>query len=294
MSYLIQKDYLKQIQVDNLNQIIGSDPTILSSAELAAMEEITSYLTQKYDLASEFQDLDTYNPANVYKSANRVYLDAPAYSSSATYALNNLCLQAGNVYICTTAITVGEPFNASHWTLLGAQYSIFFAVFPQPLFDYKNVYPKGSQVFWKDSIYTAQQATNILSQNSQIQFSSIQALPVQNVFPDDPVNGSAFWGTGTAYSVPAFTSLSDTTYWTAGDNRSQQMVMTMVDIALYHVHSRISPRNIPDLRVKRYDEARSWLKSAGKGDITANLPVKQIATGGRIRFGGNVKIINRY
>jgi hypothetical protein len=46
--------------------------------------------------------------------------------------------------------------------------------------------------------------------------------------------------------------------------------------------------------VKRYDDAKAWLKAAGRGDITANLPIIQPTTGARIRYGGNVKNINSY
>lgn len=82
--------------------------------------------------------------------------------------------------------------------------------------------------------------------------------------------------------------------WLAGDNRSAQMVQYMIDVCLYHIHSRIAPRNIPQLRVDRRDEAVKWLKMAGDGSITASLPIKQPKQGGRIRYGGNVKNANSY
>jgi phage gp36-like protein len=247
MSYLIASDYNKQIQADNLNQITGSDASILSSAELAAQEEVTSYLTQRYDLAQELTNIAAYDAAVVYKAGQRV-------------------------------------------TSTGL---IYFAALPYPMFDYTKLYVKGDQVFWKDKTYTAAQDSIILDHSTQIQYSAITDIPQGSVFPDDPVNGRRFWGTGAAYQVAANTPLTDTK-WTKADNRSQQLVSYMVDIVLFHLHSRISPRNIPDLRVKRYDDAIKWLKSAGKGDITANLPLKQVRKGGRIRFGGNPKLINRY
>jgi phage gp36-like protein len=246
MSYLIASDYNKQIQTDNLMQVIGSDASVLASAELAAQEEITSYLTQKYDLAQEFQNITAYDAAIVYKAGQRV-------TSSG---------------------------------------SIYFATLPEKAFDYNLIYAKGDKVFWKDKTYTALRATMIPSHDMSIQYSGITDIPRGSVFPDS-LGGADFWGTGTAYSVAAGTALTDPK-WTKADNRSQQMVMVMIDVTLYHVHSRISPRNIPDLRVKRYDEAIDWLKAAGQGKITANLPLRQVKSGGRIRFGGNPKMINRY
>jgi phage gp36-like protein len=290
MSYLIAEDYKKQIQTDSLNQIIGSDTSVLSAAELAAQEEVTSYLIQKYELSKEFKNILPWSPLTTYKAGDRVYLNATAYSGSSAYALNALCLQNSNVYICTTAITIAESFNAAKWTLLGAQYKLFYVTLPKTLFDYTEIYYVGDQVFWNDKTYTCARATTA---TDSIQYGTYAGVPLYNLFPG--VAGSAVqWGSGVSYSVAAGTLPTDDGKWTAGDNRSQQMVMIMIDIALYHLHSRISPRNIPDLRVKRYDEAVTWLHSAGTGKITANLEVKQVHTGGRIRWGGNVKMNNRY
>ena len=130
MSYLIAKDFNKQIQSDNLNQVIGGDTSILSAAQLTAFEEAKSYLVQKYDTTAEFQDLNVWVQSNVYNPLNRVYLNPPAYNQANTYALGVYCLNGTLVYKCTTAITVAEPFNAAHWLLVGSQYDIYNAVYP--------------------------------------------------------------------------------------------------------------------------------------------------------------------
>jgi phage gp36-like protein len=75
----------------------------------------------------------------------------------------------------------------------------------------------------------------------------------------------------------------------SGNNRNQQLVMFAVDIALYHLHSRINPRNIPQLRIDRYDSAIEWLKMAAKGTITAGIEAKTPEQGGSIRWGSNTK-----
>ena len=41
---------------------------------------------------------------------------AANYSTSATYALNTLCVRSGTLYRCTTAITTAEAWTAAHWT----------------------------------------------------------------------------------------------------------------------------------------------------------------------------------
>ena len=54
--------------------------------------------------------------------------------------------------------------------------------------------------------------------------------------------------------------------------RNALLVMYMVDITLYHLHSNISPENVPELRFTRYEAAINWLKAVAKGDISPNLP----------------------
>lgn len=294
MSYLIAKDLAKQIQSENLSQIIGGDTSITAAAELTAIAEAISYLVQKYDTSHEFADMATWDKTLVYAPANRVYLNATAYSITATYAIGALVLQAGSVYRCIIAINTPEAFTLAKWVLLGAQYAIFFAKYPKPLFDYNTQYALNDQVYWKGKTYTCLIATQPVSQDASLQYRTYQNLPLLNIQPDNVNNGSQYWGAGVAYTVPANTDILNTTYWTPGDNRSQQLVTYVVDITLYHVHSRISPRNIPDLRVKRYDGALKWLKMAGRGEITAALPVLQPVQGGRVRYGGNIKQVNSY
>lgn len=62
--------------------------------------------------------------------------------------------------------------------------------------------------------------------------------------------------------------------WTKGDNRHQYLLTIFVDIMLYHAHSRINPRNIPDFRISRYDDAVLWLKMVNSGKITPAFPIK--------------------
>ncbi len=57
-----------------------------------------------------------------------------------------------------------------------------------------------------------------------------------------------------------------------GSNRNAQLVMYLADMALYHLHSRQNPRNVPQIRQDRYDQAISWLKMARKGELSVGLP----------------------
>jgi len=312
-SFLFYGDYAKQIQADNLQAIIGGNQSILDGIQKAAVEECKSYLKQKYDVTEAFENVTQYNFASTYKAGETVYLNATAYNALITYTIGKYTLYNGNVYTCTTAIVVAEAWNAAHWTLVGAQWATYYGLYPQPIFDYQKVYAIGDQVWWRDKTYTCRIATSILDHAAQLQINTpVDSLAV-NIFPDDATKGVQYWGVGVSYLIPASTIVSNTTYWIAGDNRDQKLLMICIDIALYHAHCRISPRNVPELRTHRYMgvhedrislagrviyptySALGWLQSAADGtDITAEMPVIQPGEGHRIRFGGNTKTINQY
>ena len=295
MAYLILSDFKKIIQSENLNQVIGNDMNVLTSGMQTAAAECISYLVQKYITAQEFQDTLPWSNTAVYKATNRVYLDAPAYNASAIYAIGDLTLQSGNVYRCNTTISVAEPFTAGHWTLIGAQYAMFYVGYPNPLFQLSTTYSVNDLVYWNDRSWKCLIATIGLSHEGALQSVYTQQIPPGNSFPDAPGQNQWEGKAPIPYVVPAGMLPTDTSYWTAGDNRNQQLVMYVIDITLYHIHKRIAPRNIPDLRVKAYDDAKKWLKDAAQGDyITADLPRIQPRSGARIRWGSNVRTQNVY
>lgn len=83
---------------------------------------------------------------------------------------------------------------------------------------------------------------------------------------------------------------NDTNFFTFGDDRDPVIVTYCIDIALYHVHSRINPRNIPQLRIDRYDMAMAWLKGIKTGESPVfNLPelVLEDNDGRFIKIGSN-------
>lgn len=88
-------------------------------------------------------------------------------------------------------------------------------------------------------------------------------------------------------------SVSCSNNWTAGDNRHPLIKKIAIDINLFHLHSRINPRNIPDLRQKNYDNAISWLKMIQRGDsIVIDLPIYDTKPdlGQIITYGSNDKL----
>jgi len=313
-SFVFIGDYAQQIQSDNLNQLIGNNTAILDRIQSAAQEEMESYLKQKYDVSTAFTPILKFDPAKTYNAGQTVYLDATAYAATATYALNALTLEAGSVYLCKTAITVAEAFDAAKWTLLGDQYDTFFVAYPQAKFDNNVVYAVGDNVFWKNKVYTAKIATQQMDHEAKLQVDQAATPSIVNIFPDDKKDGVKYWGAGTAFAgAGSDLPVVDQTTWTAGDNRSQKLVEVCVTIILYKANMRISPRNVSPLRIINYmgnDSEREtrgqrvlyptysalgWLQAAAIGnDITPELPLIQPSQGRSIRYGGRQKNINSY
>lgn len=311
-SFLFYGDFKKQIQDDNLQAIIGKDLTILESTQQAAIEECRSYLVQKYDVKKALQEILKYDPNATYNAGQTVYVDAEEYQASSTYTSGDWVTYSGVVYQATEDITEPEEWDSNKWVKIANQYAIYYAIVPADDFNYKKVYAKDDTVFYKDSVYTCQLPSNILDHQSLLNIGQAGVEPLQNVFPDDPKNGVQYWGVGEPYEVDSI-PLSDTDYWKQGDNRDQKLLMVCIDIALFHLHTRISPRNIPELRTLRYSgkpedrisvynapikypeySALGWLQSCSRGELTPSMPINQPETGNRIRFGGNQKNVNSY
>jgi hypothetical protein len=199
-----------------------------------------------------------------------------------------------SIYKSHTAGTTIGTFTPSEWTFINYRYAIYNAPAPKPVFNYKTIYNIGDQVFWKDKVYTCIIPSTNISQSQALQYLTYNNIPYANVFPDDQVNGVQYWGAGVAYTIAANTDILNAK-WAVGDNRSKQVVKIVVDIVLYYIHDRIAPRNIPELRVKNYDDSIKKLKKFAEGDTTnIKLPLIQPVSGARIRWGGNVKSNNTY
>lgn len=301
MSYLIASDYKKQIQASNLAQVIRSDATIQSAAEETAIEEASSYLVQKYDLAAELQDTPQWDGTEAYKASNRVFLDFPAYVAATTYNTGAyVTFTVGAGMLALTSVYKGlqdgitGTWDATKWNLVCPQYQIFNAIYPAPLFNLQGQYIIGSPVFWKDKTYACLVASRHFSEETVLQFTNLSNIPYGNIFPDDPAQGFNYWGSPTSYEIPANTDILNKTYWQSGDNRSKQLVTYLIDIALYHMHSAIAPQSVPAVREKRYDDAITWLNKVAKGGATASLPTKQPIQGRRNRYGGQIKNNNSW
>ncbi|MBS1506048.1 MAG: hypothetical protein JSS79_05320 [Bacteroidetes bacterium] len=60
--------------------------------------------------------------------------------------------------------------------------------------------------------------------------------------------------------------------WQQNDFRDQKLVQIMIDIVLFFIHKRVSPRQVPQHRLTAYDMAIHYLDELRKGNLSSNMP----------------------
>lgn len=84
-----------------------------------------------------------------------------------------------------------------------------------------------------------------------------------------------------------------TIFGQSGDSRNAELVMCLVDMALYHIHTRLAAGQVPADRDKRYADAMEWLNKVGQGDWNPGFPLKSdsdndgVDDGAIVQWGGN-------
>ena len=277
MRLLRNNDYLRQIQSDNLAQIIEDNEDIRLDVEQSAQAEMISYLTQRYRVNKIFTDTTTFSISATYSGKNLIEYTETEFSDATVYVTDDRVVYSGNIYKSISG-SAAHAFVPAEWTLIVADKSLYYAKTNEDVYDNDTTYTVGLLVWYDNIVYTAKGTT-------------VGNLPTD----------TNYWTAGAAYS---FTGAypDDDTKWTKGDNRNQQIVMYLIDITLYHVHSRINPRNIPELRAIRYDGnnatqnggAIGWLKMVAKGFVNAGMEEILPEQGISIRWGSNEKNENTY
>lgn len=75
-----------------------------------------------------------------------------------------------------------------------------------------------------------------------------------------------------------------------GSDRDPTILRICIDIALYYLHRRTTPRKIPDHRVDAYNEAKEWLEGVRAEEIVPiGLPLPEDGSRQYIGYGSNDK-----
>ena len=304
---------------------------ILVDAEMTAQEEISSYLKGRYIVEHIFAPTQEWSSGSTYFGKNLVYYNEPTYSSATTYNIGDRLSYYDKIYECLSGGTSGiTPSASTSFSYIVNNNEYFYTNLPCQEYKVINNYKQGDIVWFEDNIYQAVQGVRgknpAQSQNLELRYGIPSAQGYsglypetnlsQNTFPDIAINPLpnvadnywrlyngpvSSWFTGTTYYFSGVQP-TNTTYFTKGDNRNAQIKLYLIDIILYHLHSRINPRNMPELRAIRYDGnnqfqtggAIGWMKNVEKGKVNLDCPEIEPNQGGNIRWGSYPKNNNQY
>jgi hypothetical protein len=128
MAFLLKSDFLTKSREDNIDTITGGDDSLLQEAQLEAISEISSYLSNRYELAGAFPDLFQFSALEGYEEGVLIYLSAdPLPSDPTTATVGSLVSFQGNVFRVLTA--AGTPItNAGNYDLVGVNKAIYLVI----------------------------------------------------------------------------------------------------------------------------------------------------------------------
>jgi hypothetical protein len=340
--FLTFTDYYSQIQLEDLQQIVltpgvtpaGSNFTleaeqVLINMEMTAQEEISSYIRNRYIVDQIFAKTQQFSTSTTYFAKNLVVYSEPAYDPAIAYMVGQRFSYLDNIYSVLVpgpylSPLISDPSQDANFAFVVQNAQFFYANLPIPEYNKTTNYNQGDLVWFADNAYVAKQNVSGVTPGDTQNLEARYGIPsvysnfmgnttMNNSLNQDPspsVNTN-YWALYSGVVTPQFTGptysfsnkLPDNTlYWTPGDNRNPLVKMYMIDILLYHVHSRINPRNIPELRAIRYDGNNSfqtggaigWLKNIEKGKVNLNAPEIVLTQGGDIRFGSYPKKNNYF
>lgn len=311
--YLTLTDYLPTIQSGQLNDQIldslGTGDKERQFAEAWAMGKFRGKLVHEYDLEYEFTPTLPYDPRRpFYYAHERIVIDFPTWVASKQYTETDCVINDGIGYYCLHSNNNSE-FNLDFWQNIGAQYTMYYIELPEPLFHLDiqkskgaytaGFYQIGDLVWWENHTYQCLQATIILDDEARIQYQTYGNIPPPNIFPNSK-EGKQQWldlGEYTVLNEPPTVGNNDPdtdAVWTLGDNRDPLYVQGVIDLALFLLHKRISPMNIPILRVDAKNDTLAWIKDINTGEDNTDIESLQPKQGDAIRWGSGTKKQNGY
>lgn len=361
--FLTQSDFEILINVDDLNVITDNRQRLVEDIELGAIEEINTYIRQRYDESKVFLNPIEFSISSSYYTGDRLIWKQTAYSSGNSYNIDDYVSFSSSTdsdYIYKSLITgnTNSPLvltgwtevvlNNTHYTCLaqttGGTYpdqSLFTqtttgsTIIPILAYDNLKGWDRKTTLYFvvdeyqRTYIYNnsgdTTTGTNYIgwfpflnSDRLNAQGISTQTVSLVNqpielkerqpligyelpiIQPVYPGNNKTNFLNGyikiVDYIEPSINwEITPTNVFYQKDSRNPLIKNLLIDIMLYHLHSRINPRNIPELRVLRYQSTLDTLKNIAKGIISIDLPTHlEKQRGANILYGSQNRMINYY
>lgn len=272
------------------------------AAEAWALSVVRTKIGHNYDLDFEITPTLPFSMQRSYGAGDRCIIDFPEWVKGKAYVWNDLVIYEGVGYIALTD-SQSNTFDESTWQSIGNRYDIYYIPFPYPVFSSSiilerggvkdGMYSYGDNVWWNGKIWSNLVPTGAISREEAIQYQTYSEIPRVNTFPGS-IGADGYWKEIETYSVSGEAPVLSEV-WVQGDNRDPLMVRTVVDLALYKLHERISANNVPENRINNRDMAFEWLNSLRNGKEVAEIPVIQPSDiGDSISWGSKPKQRNSY
>lgn len=146
--------------------------------------------------------------------------------------------------------------------VLGGTYAVGDRVVVRALYDGQEdrEYLLGDVVLWRGRIYEA-----------LVEDATLEDVSDVNTWVERALDESVYQVVGAVND--ADWPWLDGDNWLKGDVRNPLLVGDLVDIVLYHLFARVAPRQLNELRVKRYDDCLRKLKAVANGTFSYSLPL---------------------
>ncbi len=304
MKFISRKELQIALQNCSINEISSFKDRIVNHSESVALATIKSYLGNNYDMNYELRPYKEFQHSIIYKDDERVRITNN--ETNHTFETNwNIELIDSDLYV--QASTAGEteidcfysqfdPLEdgddevflvktknaCESKTLTVPIYSKIYNVENFKTIDNPNYSESCGIINGSDGIYNNNSIYNIYNSEyvSGDGTNSIITLNYNNILLADIPNFQ---------TVEYFDQylLENTDRDFKEDDRNVLLIQMILDIAIYTLIQRISPRQIPENILKRYEDCLEQLKMIQRGDLVLGLKKHDNS----LEFSNNMNVI---
>ncbi len=122
MSFLLKSDFYGTYPEEAFNKLINDDNSKWTNQQVNTIEEISSYLRARYDVALVFADLLPFDVATAFVIGNWIFWSEAVYDETSTYLTGDMVSYTPAlttyIYEANQDVAVPEAFDPAKWTLI--------------------------------------------------------------------------------------------------------------------------------------------------------------------------------
>jgi len=143
--FLSTSDFETLINQADLNVIIDNRNKLLSDIEKVGIEEINSYIRQRYDESKVFLPAQTFDLNSNYNAGDRIIWSQTSYNSGSTYNINDYVSYSSAtdydyIYLSLLTGNTNNPLVSSGWTQIALNDDYYVCI----AYTTGGTYPNGS------------------------------------------------------------------------------------------------------------------------------------------------------